>query len=117
VADPGTIYDSGITIANLEGGAVWGLGAALRSEMHFENGHAVETNFHAFDVARLAETPRIDTYLIAGGGDSMGGIGEVGPVCIPPALCNALFAAGGERVCSLPVSRAGYKTANAIIAA
>jgi isoquinoline 1-oxidoreductase beta subunit len=112
VADPGVVFDSGIAKANLEGGAVWGLSAALKSEMHFENGHASETNFHAFEVAHLWETPVIDTYLIAGGGDSIGGIGEVGPVCIPPALCNALFAAGGERIRSLPVARAGYQTAN-----
>jgi isoquinoline 1-oxidoreductase beta subunit len=79
---------------------------------HFENGHAVEANFDTFEVAHLWETPVIDTYLIAGGGDAIGGIGELGPVCIPPALCNALFAAGGERVRSLPVARAGYKTAN-----
>lgn len=112
VADPGTVFDSGIARANLEGGAVWGLSAALKSEMHFENGHAVEANFDTFEVAHLWETPVIDTYLIAGGGDAIGGIGELGPVCIPPALCNALFAAGGERVRSLPVARAGYKTAN-----
>lgn len=110
-ADPGTLYDPGIARANLEGGAVWGLSCALKSEITFANGGTVQTNYHDYDVLRLDETPEIETHLIAGGGDGVGGMGEVGPVATPPALANAIFAATGVRVRSLPLSKHGYTVA------
>lgn len=108
-ADPGQIYDPSITTSNLEGGVIWGLTTALKSQITFAKGQAVQTNFDSYDLTHLWEAPRLlETYLIEGGGDTVGGIGEVGPVAIPPALANALFAATGDRVRSLPLSRAGY---------
>jgi isoquinoline 1-oxidoreductase beta subunit len=109
VADPGVVYDPGISISNLEGGVVWGLTSAMKSEMTFRNGAAVETNFDGYDMVHLWETAReVETHLIAGGGEKVGGLGEVGPVGIPPALANAIFAATGERLRSMPFSRHGY---------
>jgi isoquinoline 1-oxidoreductase beta subunit len=109
VADPGIVYDAGIAASNLEGGAVFGLTSAMKSEMTFEKGAAVETNFDGYDMVHLFETAReIEVHLIAGGGEKTGGLGEVGPVGIPPALGNAIFAATGERLRSMPFSRHGY---------
>jgi len=109
VADPGIVYDPGIATSNLEGGAVWGLTSAMKSEMTFDRGAAVETNFDSYDMVHLWETARqVEVYLIAGGGEKTGGLGEVGPVGIPPALGNAIFAATGERLRSMPFSRHGY---------
>jgi isoquinoline 1-oxidoreductase beta subunit len=111
VADPGKIYDPGITTSNLEGGVIWGLTSVLKSELTFEKGQTMQTNFDSYDVVHLWETPRVlETHLIEGGGDTVGGIGEVGPVAIPPAFANALFAATGDRVRSRPVSRSGYSS-------
>jgi isoquinoline 1-oxidoreductase beta subunit len=112
VADPGIVYDPGIASSNLEGGAVWGLTSAMKSEMTFYKGAAVETNFDGYDVVHLWETARqVEVHLIAGGGEKIGGLGEVGPVGIPPALGNAIFAATGERLRSMPFSRYGYSFA------
>jgi isoquinoline 1-oxidoreductase beta subunit len=109
VADPGKVYDPGITASNLEGGVIWGLCSALKSEITFEKGQTVQRNFDTYDVVHLWEAPRVlETHLIEGGGAVVGGIGEVGPVAIPPALANALFAATGERARMLPLSRSGY---------
>jgi isoquinoline 1-oxidoreductase beta subunit len=112
VADPGVIYDPGIAASNLEGGAVWGLTSAMKSEMTFDKGAAVETNFDGYDMVHLWETAReVEVHLIAGGAEKVGGLGEVGPVGIPPALANAIFAATGERLRSMPFSRDGYTLA------
>jgi isoquinoline 1-oxidoreductase subunit beta len=112
VADPGVVYDPGIATSNLEGGVVWGLTSAMKSEMTFDKGAAVETNFDGYDMVHLWETAReVETHLIAGLGDKVGGIGEVGPVGIPPALANAIFAATGERLRAMPFARFGYTLA------
>jgi isoquinoline 1-oxidoreductase subunit beta len=112
VADPGIVYDPGIARSNLEGGAIFGLTNALKSEITFESGRAAQSNFDGYDVVHLWEAPpRVDTFLLTSPGTPAGGLGEIGPVCIPPALANALFAATGERVRALPVSRSGYTVA------
>jgi len=112
VADPGRVFDPGIAVSNLEGGVVFGLTSAMKSEITFSSGRVEQTNFDGYDMVRLAETaPVVETFLIEGGADKIGGIGEVGPVGIPPAFVNAVFAATGERLRSLPLSRHGYSFA------
>lgn len=112
-ADPGRIYDPGIAASNIEGGVVWGLSTALKGEMTFANGRAEQSNFDGYDVMHLWETPpRIETVLIEGDRDgAIGGLGECGPVCVPPALAGAIFAAAGERLRDMPVTRAGFSVA------
>jgi isoquinoline 1-oxidoreductase beta subunit len=84
----------------------------MKSEITFNKGAAVETNFDGYDVVHLWETARqVEVHLIAGGGEKIGGLGEVGPVGIPPALGNAIFAATGERLRSMPFSWHGYSFA------
>jgi len=116
VADPGRVFDPGIAASNLQGGAVFGLTSAMKSEITFAKGGVVQQNFHDYDIVHLWEAPAAnDVYLLDGGaaadGIKIGGIGEVGPVGIPPALANAIFAVTGERLRTLPLSRHGYSFA------
>ena len=114
VADPGTVFDPGIATSNLEGGVVWGLTCAMKSEITFAGGAVEQTNFDGYDMVHLWETaPAVETYLLQGGGEKIGGMGEVGPTGIPAAVANAIFAANGERLRTLPLSRHGYSFAQA----
>jgi isoquinoline 1-oxidoreductase beta subunit len=111
VADPGRVLDPKITESGLEGGAIWALSSMAKGEITFDRGGPVQANFHEYDLLRLRETPRFETYLLESPGQPLGGIGEVGPVATPPALANALFAASGQRVRSLPLARSGISLA------
>lgn len=112
VADPGTVFDPGIATSNLEGGVVWGLTCAMKSEITFAGGAAEQTNFDGYDMVHLWETaPIVETYLLESGGEKTGGMGEVGPTGIPAAIANAIFAANGARLRTLPLSRHGYSFA------
>ncbi|RCW68179.1 xanthine dehydrogenase family protein molybdopterin-binding subunit [Pseudorhodoferax soli] len=91
--------------AQLEGGAVMGLGLALASEIRFEKGRVVQSNFHDYEVLRHHASPRvIRTHLVNDDPEAMpGGVGEPPVPPVAPALCNAIFAATGKRVRSLPL--------------
>jgi isoquinoline 1-oxidoreductase beta subunit len=112
VADPGQVFDPGIATSNLEGGVVWGLCSAMKSEITFRQGRVEQTNFDGYDLVHMGETaPVVETHLIEGSEDKIGGLGEVGPTGIPAAVANAIFAATGERLRVLPLSRHGYSFA------
>jgi isoquinoline 1-oxidoreductase beta subunit len=114
VADPGRVFDPGIAAANLEGGAIWGLTSAMKSEITFRNGAAVQENFGDYDVVHLWEAPAVnEVHFVESDAPKMGGLGEVGPTGIPPAFANAIFAVTGERLRTLPLSRHGYSFAPA----
>jgi CO/xanthine dehydrogenase Mo-binding subunit len=107
VVDAGNTLDPGISANSIEGGVVWGLTCAMKSQITFENGRTVESNFHDYPVVRMFETPPVEVYFIESGARPLGGVGEVGPVTVVPALTNAIFAATGVRYRSLPLSRFG----------
>ena len=107
--DCGKVLDPGIATSNVEGGCVWGL-SAMRTQVTFERGRAVQTNFDAFEPLRLSEMPTIDVHFVANE-EKPGGTGELGPVPVHAAVCNAIFAATGRRVRSLPLSSAGLSFA------
>jgi isoquinoline 1-oxidoreductase beta subunit len=90
---------------------VWGLGVAFKSAISFREGRTVERNFDGFRLPQMYETPPIEVYIVDSGARPLGGTGEVGPVTLVPALTNALFAATGRRIRSLPLSRHGLKLA------
>jgi isoquinoline 1-oxidoreductase beta subunit len=93
-----------LTVAmQIESGVVYGLSAALFGAITIKDGAVVEGNFDQYQVARLADTPPIETHLVLSGGSKWGGIGEPGTPPIAPALCNAIFAATGKRIRSLPI--------------
>ncbi len=108
VADPGQVYDPEISAAGIEGGIVFGLSTITKDEILFANGGPKNVNFTDYDVVRMKESPRIETFFIESPGVELGGVGEVGPVATPPALVNAIFAATGTRIRTLPLKRSGF---------
>ena len=102
--DCGQVVNPDTVRAQLEGGVMFGLSAALGNEITIANGRVQQSNFHDFPSLRLPEAPRVETHLVASA-ESPGGVGETGTACVTAALCNAIYAATGKRVRTLPVSR------------
>jgi isoquinoline 1-oxidoreductase beta subunit len=109
VVDCGRVLDPGIAAAGIEGGTIFGL-AYCKARITFRAGAAVEDNFDRYTLPYLAESPDMVTEFIDGGGE-LGGIGELSPVTVPPALANAIFSATGRRVRSMPLSEHGLQLA------
>jgi isoquinoline 1-oxidoreductase beta subunit len=109
--DPGIVLDPDITTSAIEGGTAWGLSCAMMSEITFARGRAEQTNFHDYAVLRMPQAPPVEVHLISSGVLPLGGTGEIGPVTVIPALTNAIFAATGKRLRSLPLSRHGLTLA------
>lgn len=103
--DCGPIVNPERVRAQLEGACVMGAGNALLSQITFKQGRVEQTNFNNYEVARINAAPRdIRVHLIASDFDvPLGGVGEPGVPPIAPAVCNAIFAATGKRIRSLPV--------------
>jgi isoquinoline 1-oxidoreductase beta subunit len=96
--------------AQLEGGMVYGLTAALRGVIHIDKGAVRESNFHDYPVLKINEMPVVQTYVVPSR-EAPGGVGEPGAAPIAPALANAIFAATGQRLRTLPLSLHGYSLA------
>jgi isoquinoline 1-oxidoreductase subunit beta len=92
--------------SQLEGAVIMGLSGALHGGITFRNGRVEQSNFHDYTVLRMSEAPReIHVHLVGTGFEyPLGGVGEPGVPPIAPALCNAIFAATGRRVRTLPIS-------------
>ena len=86
-----------------EGSVIFGLSAALYGKITIKDGAAVQGNFDTFRMVRLAEAPRIDVHLVPSGGDIWGGAGEPAVPPLAPAVTNAIFAATGKRIRTLPI--------------
>jgi isoquinoline 1-oxidoreductase beta subunit len=91
--------------AQMQGAAIMGLGIATVGEMTFKAGRAEQENFNTYEVPRMSGAPReTRVHIIPGDyAQPMGGVGEPGVPPIPPALCNAIFAATGKRIRTLPI--------------
>ena len=107
--DPGYIVNPDSVRAQVEGCMIYGLTAAIYGEITIENGRVVQSNFHDYQMMRLAETPAIDIVLVPSGG-FWGGVGEPSNIAMTPALTNAIFAATGKRIRSLPLKNHGFRT-------
>ncbi len=105
VADCGVIVHPDTVVAQLEGGILYGLGAALFGHVPVRHGAVQGGNFDEYRVLRMSEAPPISIELISSG-ESPGGVGELGVPPIAPALANALYAARGLRVRRLPLAHA-----------
>jgi isoquinoline 1-oxidoreductase subunit beta len=86
-----------------EGSVIFALTAALFGKITIKDGAAVQGNFDSFRMVRLAEAPRIDVHLVPSGGDVWGGAGEPAVPPLAPAVTNAIFAATGKRIRTLPI--------------
>jgi len=92
--------------SQMEGACIMGLSLATLSEISFKSGRVEQDNFNAYEVLRMPAAPRVIRVHIIPGTDyskPMGGVGEPGVPPIAPALCNAIFAATGKRIRTLPI--------------
>jgi isoquinoline 1-oxidoreductase beta subunit len=101
--DCGHVVNPGIVEAQIQSGVIYGLSAALYGEITIKQGRVEQGNFDDYQVVRLADTPKIEVYLALSGGKKWGGIGEPGTAATAPAVANAVFAATGTRVRSMPL--------------
>ena len=103
--DTGIAVNPDTVVAQLEGGLIFGLTAALHGEITIEKGRVQQSNFHDYRMLRIDEAPKIEIHLIKSG-EAPGGIGETGANAGPPALRNAIYAATGVALRRLPIDRA-----------
>ena len=100
--DPGYAVNPQQIEAQVQGSFVFGLSAVLYSEITIDKGRTVETNFDTYQVMRIADMPKVET-IIAPSGGFWGGVGEPTIAVAGPAVLNAIFAATGKRIRSLPL--------------
>jgi isoquinoline 1-oxidoreductase beta subunit len=96
--------------AQIEGGIVYGLSAALFGEITIDKGAVVQQSFPDYDVVRFKECPAIEVHIVESGA-ALGGAGEPGTPPIAPAVTNAIFAATGIRVRELPLKNVSLAAA------
>src|SRR5207302_2871603 len=101
--DCGVVVNPRGVETQLEGGMIYGLSAALFGEITVKNGRVVEGNFDTYPVVRFKDAPKTEVYLTPTIGKKWGGVGEPGATMIQPAVTNAIFAATGKRLRSLPI--------------
>src|SRR5580704_4701837 len=102
--DVGTLVNPDSVEAQLQGGLVFGLTAALYGEITIKKGRVEQSNFNDYRMLRINQMPKIDVHLIKSG-EPPGGVGETGTTAGPPALRNAIFAATGVALKRLPIDR------------
>ena len=113
VVDCGQVVNTGIVKAQLEGGIVFGLTAALQSQITIQAGRVEQSNFHDFALLGIHAMPEIVIHIMPGSG-APGGIGEVGVPPIAAAVANAIFALTGERIRNLPLHLSAARNTNPI---
>ena len=100
--DCGTVVNPDTVKAQIEGGVIFGLTAALKTEITLKDGRVEQNNFHDYQILRMFESPEIEVYMVPST-ENPTGVGEPGVPCVAPALVNAIFAATGKRVRRLPI--------------
>jgi isoquinoline 1-oxidoreductase beta subunit len=102
--DTGIAVNPDTIVAQLQGGLIFGLTAALYGEVTVKNGRVQQSNFNDYRMLRIDQVPPIEVYVIKSG-EAPGGIGETGTTAGPPALRNAIYAATGIALRRLPIDR------------
>jgi isoquinoline 1-oxidoreductase subunit beta len=100
--DTGIAVNPDTIMAQLEGGLIFGLTAALYGEVTIDKGRVQQSNFHDYRMLRIDQAPKIEVHVIRSG-EAPGGIGETGVTAGPPALRNAIYAATGVALRRLPI--------------
>jgi CO/xanthine dehydrogenase Mo-binding subunit len=103
VIDCGQTVNPRIVESQLESGIIYGLTAALWGDITVQRGQVRQRNFNDYRMLRINEMPLLDVHIIPSDAKP-GGIGETGVPPVAPALCNAIFAATGKRLRSLPIA-------------
>ncbi len=108
--DCGWIINPDTIEAQVEGGIVFGLTAALHGEITITNGRVAQSNFHDYPMLRINEVPEVEVHILPST-ESPGGAGEVSTPPIASAVVNAIFAATGKRIRRLPIRAEDLRTA------
>lgn len=103
VVDCGFAIDPPNVAAQVRSGINYGVTAALYGRVDFDNGRIVQANFDTYPLLSLDDAPSISVEIVNSGG-ALGGAGEIGTPPIAPAVANAVFAATGKRLRSLPLT-------------
>ena len=111
--DCGRVINPDIVKAQMEGGIVFGLTAALKTEITLENGRVQQKNFHDYQMLRMFESPIIEVHIVPSDVNPTG-VGEPSVPPVAPALTNAIFAATGKRIRSLPIRTADLAESNEV---
>jgi CO/xanthine dehydrogenase Mo-binding subunit len=107
--DCGRVVNPDIVRAQMEGGIVFGLSAALKQRISYAGGAVDQSNFHDYPMLRMNEMPEIDVVILDSDAEPTG-VGEPGVPPIAPAVANALAAATGRRIRTLPIEREWART-------
>ncbi len=110
VADLGRMVNPDTVQAQIQSCIIFGMSAALLHQATIKNGRIEQTNFDNFPVVRMNEAPQIDIVLVPST-EKPGGIGEPATALIGPAIANAVFAATGKRVRTMPITAAAISAA------
>jgi isoquinoline 1-oxidoreductase beta subunit len=105
VVDTGIAVNPDTVVAQLEGGLIFGLTAALYGEITVDKGRVQQSNFNDYRMLRIDQVPKIEVHVVKSS-EPPGGIGETGANAGPPALRNAIYAATGVALRRLPIDRA-----------
>ena len=100
--DSGEVIHPDIARDQVEGGIVYGLTAALYGSINIERGRVTQSNFFDYRMLRMNNTPSMEVHFIESGAP-LGGMGEVGTPPVAAAVCNAIYAANGQRIRRLPL--------------
>ena len=100
--DPGQVVNPLSVEMQTQGAVVFALTAALRGEITIKDGVVEQSNFDDYEMLRMADMPKVETVMVPSH-DFWGGVGEPPVPPLAPALCNAIFAATGKRIRSLPI--------------
>jgi isoquinoline 1-oxidoreductase subunit beta len=109
-SDAGHMVNPDTVEAQIQSSVVFGLGAAVMQQITLVNGRVQQTNYGAFPVVRMHETPVMDIMLVQST-EKPGGIGEPATALVAPAIANAVFKLTGKRLRSLPMNEAALKSA------
>jgi len=102
--DPGLAVNPEQVKAQMEGGAVYALTATFYGRITIDRGRVQQSNFNDYPMLRINEMTVVDAHILDSG-EAPGGLGEPGVPSVAPAVCNAVYAATGKRVRSLPIDR------------
>jgi isoquinoline 1-oxidoreductase beta subunit len=106
--DCGTVVNPDTVRAQIQSGIIFGVTAALYGKITLKDGRVEQTNFDSYQMLRMNEAPAIEVHIVPSS-EPPGGMGECGTSAIPPAVANAIFAATGKRLRTLPIDATALK--------
>jgi isoquinoline 1-oxidoreductase beta subunit len=109
--DCGTVVNPDTVQAQIQSAIIFGITATLHGQITLKNGRVEQSNFHDYQMLRINEAPAIDVHIVQSV-EPPGGMGECGTSAIVPAVANAIFAATGKRLRTMPVDSAALKELN-----